>query len=131
MNSVPALAGPCVTWSSDLLDLIFHFLISSMSTPRPQPLRVMRRDIRLSRRDCPLAALLGLRASGHRPLLPTPNGRIQQVEWERGGGEDAEEEEGRELQVEEGEVEVLPVGRTELGEGRGGEGREGPADQGG
>ena len=51
-----------------------------------------------------------------------PNGGIQQAEWERGGGED-EEEERRELQMEEGEVEVLPVGRTELGEGRGGEGR--------
>ena len=38
-NPVPALAGPGVTWSSDLLDLIFRFLISSMSTPRPQPLR--------------------------------------------------------------------------------------------
>ena len=48
-----------------------------------------------------------------------PNGGIQQAEWERGGGED-EEEERRELQMEEGEVEVLPVGRTELGEGRGG-----------
>ena len=44
------------------------------------------------------------------------------MEWERGGGEEEEEEEeeGRELQMEEGELEVLPVGRTELGEGRGG-----------
>lgn len=55
------------------------------------------------------------------------------MEWERGGGEEEEEEEGRELQVEEGEVEVLPVGRTAWGGGggRGGEGRESADDQGG
>lgn len=35
--------------------------------------------------DCPLAALLGWRAGGHRPLLPTPKGWIQPVGWERGG----------------------------------------------
>ena len=39
VNSIPALAGPCVTWSCDLLDLTCHFLISSISILRHQPLR--------------------------------------------------------------------------------------------
>lgn len=53
---------------------------------------------------CP-PGLEGLRA----PALSSPHPKDGSNRW---SGEEEEEEEGRELQMEEGEVEVLPVGRT-------------------
>lgn len=110
MNSIPALAEPCVTWSCDLLDLTCHFLISSMSILRHQPLRgdETRHQTGMAPyviAPCCPPGLEGLRP----PALSSPHPKDGSNRW---SGEEEEEEEGRELQMEEGEVEVLPVGRT-------------------